>query len=329
MKGLFREFEEINLGLYMVYRICIYGTVYNNAHSVEKSVKSVWRPEYDIIIVDNYSTDGTWEKLLELRKEFNIKLYRYRCSRGLGRHIALYKCPENSVTAWFDLDTVYNIAFHKVIEYSVETGYITHCGPLIARRELILSRGGWKDLNYDEDVELVSRIGFNIHIPIVIGFNEPIPAYITSRERRYGGVRRIAKASIDLLRGSAPSIRRILISRSKRAIAFYIPARLLGFYRNRNPDNPTWLDLTCLVKSIPLREAGISDEYFSMRATLTLLKIIEGGEATIDNKILGLVSGEVYKFYLRTRETRILYYKDLKYLDKSFIPLITSVSIIK
>jgi len=66
-----------------------------------------------------------------------------------------------------------------------------------------------------------------------------------------------------------------------------------------------------------------------MRATLTLLRTIEGGETAIDNKILSLVSDKVYKFYLRTRETRILYYKDLKYLDKSLIPLITSVSIIK
>jgi hypothetical protein len=30
--------------------------------------------------------------------------------------------------------------------------------------ELVLSKGGWRDLNHGEDVELVSRIGFNIHI---------------------------------------------------------------------------------------------------------------------------------------------------------------------
>ena len=66
-----------------------------------------------------------------------------------------------------------------------------------------------------------------------------------------------------------------------------------------------------------------------MGATLTLLRTVEGGETVIDNKVLSLVSGEIYKFYLRTRGIRILYYKDLKYLDKSFIPLITGVSIIK
>jgi glycosyltransferase involved in cell wall biosynthesis len=45
-----------------------YGTVYNNVNTVEKRIESIWRPEYEIVIVDNYSSDGTWEKLIELRK---------------------------------------------------------------------------------------------------------------------------------------------------------------------------------------------------------------------------------------------------------------------
>jgi len=52
--------------------ICVYGTVYNNASYVEESIKSIYRPEYHVVIVDNYSTDGTWEKLLELRKGYNL-----------------------------------------------------------------------------------------------------------------------------------------------------------------------------------------------------------------------------------------------------------------
>ena len=54
--------------------ICVYGTVFNNAGTVEESIRSVWKPEYENVIVDNYSTDGTWEKLLELKKEFNLRL---------------------------------------------------------------------------------------------------------------------------------------------------------------------------------------------------------------------------------------------------------------
>ncbi|MGC9012471.1 glycosyltransferase family 2 protein, partial [Thermogladius sp.] len=79
--------------------VCVYGTVFNNARYVEESIKSVYRPNYTIVVVDSYSTDGTWEKLLELKRDFNLKLYRYKSSRGLGRQIALRKCPEGSITA--------------------------------------------------------------------------------------------------------------------------------------------------------------------------------------------------------------------------------------
>ena len=42
--------------------ICVYGTVFNNVNTVEESIRSIWRPDYNIVITDNYSTDGIWEK---------------------------------------------------------------------------------------------------------------------------------------------------------------------------------------------------------------------------------------------------------------------------
>jgi len=311
-------------------KICIYGTVFNNVRTIEESVESVWRPEHDIVIVDNYSTDGTWEKLLELRKDYNLKLYRYQCTRGLGRHIALYKCPENSTTAWFDLDTVYTPAYHKAIEYAVETKQVVNAGGLlIVRRELALGKGGWRDLNYGEDVEFVSKIGFHIHLPIVSGFNEIASAYMTKRERRYGGLKRVVKGTLDELRGSAPSIYRLIVSRSKRLAIFYVPARLLGFYRNRRPDNLTWIDLTTLTKAVPLREAGIDEKFFQFGATLTLINLVKGGEKAIDEKALSLVSGSLWKFRLKTRNVRVLYYNTPQLIDKSLIPLVVNVTVLK
>ncbi|WP_404990979.1 glycosyltransferase [Desulfurococcus sp.] len=52
----------------------MYGTVFNNVQYFEESIKSVFNPNYDIIIVDSCSTNGTWGKLLELRKEYNLTL---------------------------------------------------------------------------------------------------------------------------------------------------------------------------------------------------------------------------------------------------------------
>ncbi|MEW9492195.1 MAG: hypothetical protein TQ35_0008370 [Candidatus Aramenus sulfurataquae] len=83
--------------------------MYNNAFSVEESVRLFFDPSYFIVITDSYSTDGTWEKLQEIRKEYNLTLLRLKSTRGKGRGYTLKYCPENSLTAYVDLDIIYNI----------------------------------------------------------------------------------------------------------------------------------------------------------------------------------------------------------------------------
>ena len=61
---------------------CIYATVFNNVSTLEESVKSVWRSDSTIVITDNYSTDGTWERLQGLKKDYNLILYRLKSTRG-------------------------------------------------------------------------------------------------------------------------------------------------------------------------------------------------------------------------------------------------------
>jgi glycosyltransferase involved in cell wall biosynthesis len=307
--------------------ICIYGTVYNNVNTVEKCIESIWRPEYDVVIVDNYSTDGTWEKLLELKKEYNLKIYRYRCTRGLGRYISLYKCPEKSITAWFDLDTIYLPVFHRAIEYNLGGDLVVYAGPLIARRELILSKGGWRDLNYGEDWEIVSRVGFDVHLPVVLGFNQVV--LHTHREKRYGGVKRLMRTYVDIVRGEAFSVRNLLSVKSKKYALAYIPAKLLGFYRNRNPDNHTWVELASLVKAIPPREAGISDEFFHMCFTLKYIcNFLEDCENTLDTVASNLVPG-IYKFNTRIHENVVHYYKNPQYIDGSMLQFVTHITLLK
>lgn len=117
IKNLISTYKQI---ISCMVSICVYGTVFNNVNTVEDSIKSVWSPDYDIVIVDNYSKDGTWEKLQELKKEYNLKLLRLKSSRGKGRAYALEQCPENSITAYFDLDTYYNQNFHKIIKWTLD-----------------------------------------------------------------------------------------------------------------------------------------------------------------------------------------------------------------
>lgn len=319
--------------LSITMQVCLHGTVFNSVATVEGAIKSVWRPDAEIVVVDNYSADGTWEKLLELRKDYNLKLYRYNCSRGLGRQIALCKCPEGSTVAYFDLDTVYNEAFHRVVDYGAELELRilaqTFIATFIAKREIILLRGGWRYLNYGEDVEMISRVGFDIAVPVVVGMNAKIPAHISTRERRYGKFWRVVKSSIDMLRGNGISVRRILINRSKRYVVFYLPARIMGFYRNRKPDNLTWLDMAVLAKLTPLRELNIPERYFSYVASLTLIRTVRGGEEAIDERVREVINTPVYKLYLRSRELKTIYFKDFELVDKSYLPLTRSLRILK
>lgn len=308
--------------------VCIYGTVFNNIETVEASIKSVWRPDAELVVVDSYSTDGTWEKLLELKKDLNLRVYRYRSTRGLGRQIALRKCPESSLTVWFDLDTIYNEAFHGVMDYAIQSRLTVHAGPLFAKRELILSKGGWRDLNYGEDVELVSRVGFDVHVPVILGKNAERGYAMHTREWKYGGFRRVVKSSVDLLRGHAISFERILINKSKRAIAFYPLARLMGFYRNRRPDNPSWIDLAILVKAIPPRDAGIPEDFFSLIATSYTVKRVLGGEKTIDELVSTLVHRPVYKARSKSREIVLWYFKNFKWTSREYLPLVAEVTVV-
>src|SRR5579862_436808 len=61
--------------------------VYNEATSVAKVVLSVLeqRPVQELIVVDDYSTDKTWESLQELDgKDKRLKLLRHEKNKGKG-----------------------------------------------------------------------------------------------------------------------------------------------------------------------------------------------------------------------------------------------------
>lgn len=96
-------------------RYSVYGTVYNSVNTIENSIKSAFSSSYDLVITDSFSNDGTYEKLKKIRQEYNIDLYRLKCSRGNGKDYSLRKCKENSRTVWIDLDVIYNRYFHKLL----------------------------------------------------------------------------------------------------------------------------------------------------------------------------------------------------------------------
>jgi hypothetical protein len=104
---------------------------------------------------------------------------------GLGRNIALYKCAEKSITAYFDLDTIYNENFHKQIDAYEITGSIKSHGTLVISKEEALKKGSWSDLNVGEDTEFTVRMNPKVFVPIIVGSNAnpEVPSFL--REKRY------------------------------------------------------------------------------------------------------------------------------------------------
>jgi len=107
--------------------ICIYGTVYNSVNTVLNTIESVFDPEFSaIVVVDSYSTDGTYEKLKQIEKDFNLIILRFKSSRGIARGIALKHRPDNSITAYIDLDVTYTPAFRKIVNLGIKNASILH-----------------------------------------------------------------------------------------------------------------------------------------------------------------------------------------------------------
>ena len=64
----------------------IYGTIYNNANMIQKCLESIKNVNYSqIFIVDNYSTDGTYQFLENNKDTYRLTLTRLKCNRGIGR----------------------------------------------------------------------------------------------------------------------------------------------------------------------------------------------------------------------------------------------------
>lgn len=175
--------------------IFIYGTVYNNANMLESVFESIENidEEKSFYYVDNFSNDGTWEKLKSLQGKYRLTIMRRKCSRGKGRSLAMNmaksKSSEDDMFMYVDLDS----PFSK-IDIERLNWYIKHLEKKSVLFGTHLCYKGtnfsvdWRDLNYGEDWERMAHFissGFNIinfSKDGVWGKNEEVTSY---RELRY------------------------------------------------------------------------------------------------------------------------------------------------
>jgi glycosyltransferase involved in cell wall biosynthesis len=157
------------------YSVCM--TCFNEVGTVRESLNSLLgqlNEKYEVIVVDNFSVDGTYEVLREFERTHGVKVIQRRCSRGLGRQIAFENASGDYIIGNLDLDDIFMPAMDKLttLYHEKAEGYLmaifnfipspgTFAGwaqnITIGPNELIASLGGWRDLNVFEDWDIWSR----------------------------------------------------------------------------------------------------------------------------------------------------------------------------
>lgn len=194
----------------------IYGTVYNSRNRVLSSLDSIMKINIEkrIFIIDNYSTDGTYELLCDNADKYNLMVRQEKCTRGWGRHLAIEMAEqyakENDMFFFIDLDTVYNNNFVSLIEFGYNN---MDKNSVFLDNHLCYYEANhnvqWKDLTAAEDVEREARfisLGYKLTYPdheITYEENEKVSF---DREKRYAHGREYYRRKIrsyqDYIRGA-------------------------------------------------------------------------------------------------------------------------------
>ena len=106
----------------------IYGTVYNNANRIQECLESIKNINYSqIFIIDNNSTDGTYEFLEDNKNKYKLTFRRLKCNRGVGRQRSMEMAMEvsspNDYLMTLDFDTVYDVSFVDFVNEIIKKQY--------------------------------------------------------------------------------------------------------------------------------------------------------------------------------------------------------------
>jgi len=146
------------------YSVCI--TSYNKGDRVRNCLESVLSQvsgDYEIVVTDNLSDDGSEKILFEYEKNGKIRLFRLKCSRGAGREVAFEKARGEYIVSGVDTDdVVVQDALSHLLDF-----YHNKCegnllriqwsGIVVAPAELVKRLGGWRDLQWGENWDICER----------------------------------------------------------------------------------------------------------------------------------------------------------------------------
>ena len=141
-----------------MYPISIILPVYNGIKYLKQSVESVLNQDYtnfEFIIIDDCSTDGSWEYLMALQDE-RIVLYRNAKNKGLfyNLNFLIKKSTGSIIKLWSQDDVLYENCITEVVRFH---GRHPEIGFSYTGRDYIDAAGKGLDINQEDDTpEIVS-----------------------------------------------------------------------------------------------------------------------------------------------------------------------------
>ncbi len=144
------------------YSVCITNfNAKNSLRSCLDSVLSQINSEFEVVVCDGCSTDGSLEILQEYARDGKIKLIIERSGRGKGRQIAFQNSAGNYILSGIDTDDVIKPVLKDVLKlyHEEHEGYMLSYGTFhIIPRYIVDAIGGWKDIQWGEDVDFFKRV---------------------------------------------------------------------------------------------------------------------------------------------------------------------------
>ncbi len=183
------------------YSYCV--TVYNSVEAIQRFYRSIstsMNDNSELVIVDSFSNDGTYEELLKIKeKDSRVKVIRKKCLRGKGRQLAI-DVSKGEIIVILDVDGEYfNVEkyireFEQRYEDKLLVYWIRVAGfdlrIVIGKRKTFELLGGYPNLNNTEDLYLY-RVAEHLGLLErgTIPRSDVIPIYIknlsSGNERRY------------------------------------------------------------------------------------------------------------------------------------------------
>jgi glycosyltransferase involved in cell wall biosynthesis len=149
-----------------VVRYSILITTFNAMKTIERCMNSVLSQidsDFEVVVIDSYSTDGTLEFLKSIAEKGEIRLITAKCNRGEGRQMALEQARGKYVIAKVDTDAIYKPLLRTIAEFYEEKEkeigeFVLCCGVIVSSKSFLMRVGGWKPLQWGENYELYKRL---------------------------------------------------------------------------------------------------------------------------------------------------------------------------